>query len=265
MLNTEQWLNSFITKQAGNSVQDDMTLPILVDLYNQGYDRVEWVGSDRCIAEDDTDEICHRYDSDKTTWTLRDFLCITSGFNFGIPKKAYKRTWLEKDWSMLTDEQKADVLRTPTNAFNYACSLDYTNIPEEVIEAVAQSTWASGNLVYRWLKNNAKGPIPQPLVDAAVNEIGSGPKSDWVYYISENFRNNPNLPHEFDMFLKGEDTENTYKEKAEGHKYTISDTHVPFDAPMYSHSHVGCKCFLRVYKSTDPADQVLIDATGGQV
>ena len=124
MLNTEQWLNSFITKQAGNSVQDDMTLPILVDLYNQGYDRVEWVGSDRCIAEDDTDEICHRYDSDKTTWTLRDFLCITSGFNFGIPKKAYKRTWLEKDWSTLTDEQKADVLRTPTNAFNYACSLD---------------------------------------------------------------------------------------------------------------------------------------------
>lgn len=264
MFSTDIWLNSLITKKADSFVLPDQSITILLDLYNQGYDRVEWKGSDRCIADADTEEICRRYNDAHTTWTLRDFLCITSGYSVGIPKTAAKYDYYTTEWDMLREDQKQDILKTPTNSFRYACAMDYVNLPDEVYNSIARNGNISGNFIYRWLKEKLTDNIPQVIVDSAVADPDG---NSWVYYIIDNFRSEHNLPHEFDKFLSGGTSENTHKDRTEGHTYTEEDSDLPDffgagRAPIYSHSHVGCKCFLKVYKSTDPSDMVIVNVNG---
>ena len=89
---TNDWLQT-LSVIAGNEnsgnhstkLPDD-SLDYLIELLNKGYDRVTWVGSARDKAEN---EICQRYDSNQTTWSLKSFLNIAGSFkSLSITKQA---------------------------------------------------------------------------------------------------------------------------------------------------------------------------------
>ena len=75
----------FIERTAKNpNLEKDATFDKLLELLNEGYDMVEWVGSDRDKSNDRKDgklEICEDLDNQRTTWRIVDFLAISDNPN----------------------------------------------------------------------------------------------------------------------------------------------------------------------------------------
>ena len=246
---TNDWLQT-LSVIAGNEnsgnhspkLPDD-SLDYLIELLNQGYDRVTWVGSARDKAEN---EICQRYDSNQTTWSLKSFLNIAGSFkSLSITKQA-------KSKDEYTEQQWMDIITDPSRALKFARENNFQNLDEDIIDAISKDDIVSNRFVNQFLKVKRTDSIPQAIVNATLND------ADAVYYLADIYSENQNLPVEYKEMTKGMQV----GEEAVYGPYTSSDANIPYNAPIYSHSHVECKCFLKVWKSTDPSDVVYVDAHG---
>lgn len=255
---TNNWLNGLSVTAKGNENSgnrnpktQDMSLDALLKLLNEGYDRVTWVGSDRDKAEN---EICQRYDTNKTTWSLEAFINVNASYLSGIKITAAmsKEDYDEEDWQALVS--------SPGKALKYAEQHGFQDLPQEIIDSVASDGLTAYRFVNRFLKVNQTDNIPQPIIQATLSD------ADSIAYLYDIYRENPNLPEEYAEMSRGIEDENGgrshYFSNQKGTNFDKSNTNIPFDAPIYAHSHVGCQCGLLVWKSTNPDDCVFIDANG---
>lgn len=252
---TNDWLRGLEVTAAGNENSgnhnpkpQDMSLDALVRLLNEGYDRVTWVGSDR---DKEANEICQRYDTNKTTWTLEAFINVNAEYLKGIRITAAmsKEDYDEKDWDK--------IVSSPGRALTYAQEHNFQDLPQEIIDSIATDGVVSYRFVNRFLKVNQTDEIPQPIVDSSMSQVTE------TYYIYDIYNDQPNLPVAYKELYEGvSDGGKGHKTRQKGTSFDRSNTNVPFDAPIYAHSHVGCQCGLLVWKSTNPEDCVFIDANG---
>lgn len=259
---TNDWLNSLEVTAGNENSGDrktdkpqDMSLDYLIDLLNEGYDRVTWVGSDR---DKQANEICQRYDSNNTTWSLEAFINVNAGYLKGIKVTAAmsKEDYDEADWNKLVS--------SPGSSLKYAQQHGFTDLPKEIIDSIASDDLTAYRFVSRFLKVNQTDTIPQPIVDTTLSD------ADSIAYLYDIYRDNPNLPVEYKEMSIGidDETEDGRKYRShffnnqEGTKFTRDNSKIPYEAPIFAHSHVGCQCFLAVWKSKDPSDVVFVDANG---
>ena len=256
---TKNWLNGLNVTAVGNENSgdrktvkpQDMSLDTLIMLLNEGYDRVTWIGSDRDKAEN---EICQRYDSNQTTWSLEAFINVNADYLGGIQKTA---ALSKEDYSI---DEWQELLTSPGRALKYAQQHNFQDLPQEVIDSIAEDGLSSYRFVNRFLKVNQTDPIPQSIVDATLSD------EDQLDYLYEIYKDQPNFPDTYrDMYegvARDRQREVHYHNNQKGTKFDKSNAKIPFDAPIFSHSHVGCQCYLKVWKSTDPDDCVFVDANG---
>lgn len=259
---TKNWLNGLNVTAVGNENSgnhndkpQDMSLDTLIRLLNEGYDRVTWIGSKRDKEEN---EICERYDSNRTTWSLEAFINVNAGYLKGIKVTAAmsKEDYDEADWNKLVS--------SPGRSLKYAQQQGFTDLPQEIIDSIASDDLTAYRFVNRFLKVNQTDTIPQPIVDATLSD------ADSIAYLYDRYSDNPNLPVEYKEMSRGidEETEDGRKYRSHtfnnqrGTQFTRSDSNIPFDAPIFAHSHVGCQCGILVWKSTDPDDCIFLDANG---
>lgn len=254
---TNDWLNGLKVTAKGNENSgnynpkpQDMSLDALVKLLNEGYDRVTWVGSARDKAEN---EICQKYDTNKTTWSLEAFINVNAEYLKGIKVTAAmtKEDYDEDDWN--------DLVSSPGRALKYAQEHNFEDLPQEIIDSVASDSLSSYRFVNRFLKVNQTDTIPQPIVDSAMSD------ADQIDYLYDIYKEQPNFPVTYREMYEGKgdrEREVHYHNNQKGTQFDRSNTNIPFDAPIFSHSHVGCQCGLLVWKSTNPDDCVFIDANG---
>lgn len=261
---TSDWLNSIKVEAAGNensgnhnTKSQDMSLDALIALLNEGYDRVTWVGSDRDKAEN---EICQKYDANKTTWSLEAFINVSASLDSGIKVVATmsKEDYSEEDWNK--------IISSPGKSLKYAEQNNFENLPLDIIDSIASDSIVSYRFVNRFLKRNTTDDIPEQIVRATLGDANE------VMYLADIYGDQPNCPVEYKKMtgITTKKVDGVETEVGEGHflnnqrgtQYERSNTNIPFDAPIYAHSHVGCQCMLMVWKSNSPEDVVFIDANG---
>lgn len=248
---TNDWLNG-LEVTAGNEnsgnrnpKSPDLSLDYLIDLLNEGYDRVTWVGSDR---DKQANEICQRYDEAQTTWTLESFLNLHSASLSDM----IQITGKEK--GEYSEEQWEDIISNPSKSLKFARENNFADLPLEIIESIASDLDVSQRFVNQFLNRNDVDKIPQQIVDTTLSDPAS------MHYIVENFEGQSNVPEEYKDMTRGMSAPTQLVDK--GHTFSSGDAVLPFGAPIFSHSHVGCQCFLAVWKSKDPSDVVFVDANG---
>lgn len=255
---TNDWLNTIQVLAKGNSNSgnrqpkpQDMSLDTLIRLLNEGYDRVTWVGSDRDKEEN---EICKKYDDNQTTWSLEAFINVNASVISGIKVVATKsrEDYSDSDWSKLVSN--------PGRALKYAQEHNFEDLPQEIIDSIATDDLTSYRFVNRFLKVNTTDAVPEPIVQKTLSD------ADSITYLYDIYKDNPNLPIDYKEMSRGINNEDGsrshYFNNQKGTTFDRNNTNIPFDAPIFSHSHVGCQCYLKVWKSTDPDDCVFVDANG---
>lgn len=226
-----------------NPKEKDNTFYILLDLFDKGYDMVSWVVTDhetKC-------ELCTFYNNHKTTWRLSEFLGLTrqATINSDITITAAYGAWEELD-----DSDKLKILRTPNTAYSYAKSLDFDRVPEQVIEEISKNETLSEYFLERFLSVNEVDTVPQSIIDAV------GSDAPFVDRLFRELGNQSNFPK--DLKFRGM----TEEEIALEDQKNWNSTALRYEAPLFEHSHPGCKCQLMVWKSDNPSDVVFVDATG---
>lgn len=228
-----------------NSKQPDNTLPILMELLEQGYDMVSWVKTD---GEPDC-ELCNFYNNHKTTWRLSEFLGLTrASLEKGIQIIAADTPV----WEELEDSDKLAILRTPMSAYKYAKSLGFKNIPEEVVEEVSKDLTVSEYFTEGFLDSNEIDKLPNSIVDTIAED------ASFVERLARDKEKQPNFPEDLKQF-KGRTEEEIALEDQKNFNATL----LRYNAPLFEHSHCNCACQLMVWKSDNPSDIVYVDAAGG--
>lgn len=227
-----------------NPKAQDNTFYVLLDLYEKGYDMVTWLVTDheaKC-------KLCQFYDSHQTTWRLSEFLGLTrtAEQDNDIEKVAAA----DKPWIDLDDSEKLDVLRTPITAYNYAKRLGFQDVPDEVIEEIAKNLNVSEYYVSDVLDSSEVDSIPNKIVDRV------GYDASFVDRIFRDYGGQTNFPEE--LKFKG----GTEEEVALEDQKNWNSTLLKYEAPLFEHTHPGCKCQLMVWKSSNPSDIVYVDASG---
>lgn len=245
MQTNSDWLLGIKKESANyNPKSPDSSLNYLIDLLNDGYDRVTWVGSDR---DKEANEICKKYDDAETTWTLESFLNIHSGFlSMNIKKESRTRDeYSDAEWER--------VISNPSYSLKFARENNFLNLPVDIIDSIASDLDVSQRFVNQFLSKNQTDPIPQPIVDTTLSD------PEAMAYIVDVYGEQPNIPADYHQMTQGMGDKTKVVNK---HTFSSGDANIPFNAPIFSHSHVGCQCFLAVWKSTNPEDVVFVDANG---
>lgn len=226
-----------------NSKQPDNTLPILMELLEQGYDMVSWVKTD---GEPDC-ELCNFYNNHKTTWRLSEFLGLTrASLEKGIQITAADTPV----WEELEDSDKLAILRTPASAYKYAKKLGFKNIPEDVIEEISKDLTVSEYFVEGFLDSNETDKLNSLIVDIV------GEDAAFVDRLFRDKGKQSNYPQE--LKFRGMTEEEVALEDQKNFNASL----LKHNAPLFEHSHVGCLCQLMVWKSKNPSDVVYVDAAG---
>lgn len=255
---TKNWLNGLKVTAAGNENSgnhnpkpNDMSLDTLLMLLNEGYDRVTWIGSDRDKA---SNEICQKYDTNQTTWSLEAFINVNASYIGGMTKNAImgKEDYSDEDWQNL--------VLSPGRALKYAQEHNFEDLPQEIIDSIAEDGLTSYRFVTRFLKVNQTDPVPETIVESTLSD------EDQIDYLYDIYGEQPNFPSTYRDMYEGTNRDRKrevhYHNNQKGTHFERSNANIPFDAPIFSHSHVGCQCYLKVWKSTDPNDCVFVDANG---
>lgn len=228
----------------------DNSLAYLMELLEQGYDRVEWVGSDRDKEEG---EICEYYDSHRTTWDLASFL--------NMHKESSKRNDIEITAAQLyedmSDDDKLKVLNSPLSAYKYAKSQKFKNVPLEVVDVISEDVGWTEAYINGFLNNNKTEEVPSTLVDTILSNLTT--EVDFVGHILHYFGYQDNTPMRFfDAIGDSKTVDSLIEEKPK----FIGEPNLDHDAPIYSHSHVQCGCMLYCYRSDNPSDGVFVGTQG---
>lgn len=253
-MSISKWLDTVVVKQhqierkagKGNPVlkDKDYSFEVLKDLYDKGYDYVTWIRTNheaKCA-------LCQFYDTHETTWRLADFLGLARLASEESDIMITAAVW--GPWEELDDSEKLSVLRTPKTAYNYAVRMGILNMPEEVLEKIVEDDYTVRSYIQDFLNITDTEPVPKIIID----EVGGD-----GYFVDKLYRaysNQDNYPEE--LKFRGM----TEVEVSKRDQRYYNTTYLIHNAPLYEHSHVGCKCQLMVWKSKDPEDIVFVDASG---
>lgn len=253
------WLNEIIIKgyhlgiiaENHNPKVPDNSLAQLVELLEQGYDRVEWMGSDR---DKESGEICQHYDSNRTTWDLASFLNIAkeSSENSDI-------NIIAASFDEMSEEEKLKIVSNPASAYRYAKKNRFQDIPLEITDVIAEDVGWTEAFINGFLNNNIDDEIPAKMISTIIQNLTT--EADFIAHILHYFGTQDNVPERFRNALGDSSSADSMIQE---NPSNIGDPNLMHNAPIYEHSHVGCNCFLAVYKSDDPSDVVFV-GKGGRI
>lgn len=230
---------------------DDESFYTLLDLYEKGYDRVTWVATD----DEKTCKLCNFYSDHETTWRLHDFLHLakTSSYRSELSITA-ARPVPSGPWADLDDSDKLWVLRTPNTAYNYVLRTDnFTDVPEDVLKKISESVLVSEIFAEVFMESEDTEELPKIIIDTIARD------ATWVDWFHRNYKNKGNFPKQ--LVFKGMDESEDASYINEVRPLDYNTSLLQHEAPIFEHSHVGCRCQLKVWKSDNPSDVVYVDAT----
>lgn len=227
-----------------NPKDPDQSFDVLMDLLNKGYDRVQWVLSHR---DKEPGEICTVMDQMNTTWDLRSFLNITAKLKDGI-----NITAAEGDWDSMSDEERLEVINTAQSAYDYAKQHNFDNLPKDVVDTIAEDVDWADRFITQFLKRETVADVPTEIVNAVAAN------GDLAAYLNDLYGDQDNFPKMLKEISQG--AGGFVREV--GKEYGMGESGLHHRAPIFEHSHVGCKCYLAVFKSDNPSDVVFVSAEG---
>ena len=251
-MSISKWLDMVAIKQHQiernaanyNAKNRDNTFDTLMELYEKGYDMVTWVVTDHEAKCD----LCKFYGSHQTTWRLAEFLNLDKFASYRADITITAAIY--EPWNELDDSDKLAILRTPQTAYNYAKHLGYVDVPEEVIEKISENETVSEYFLEGFLSTTEEYTVPLTIIDAV------GGDAPFVDRLFRELGGQKNYPEQ--LKFRGM----TEKEVALMDQEDFNISRLKHNAPLFEHSHVGCKCQLLVWKSYDPTEVVYVDAAG---